>query len=61
MSKFYQSTKSDYFKKIKSNNKYINAEFVNENGLYGSAYGWYEGVEGKFYTWYFDELVKMLN
>ncbi len=63
LSKFYQSTKSDYFKKkLNQTINYINTEFVNEIGLYGSAYDAdSEGVEGKFYTWAFDELSKILQ
>ncbi len=63
LSKFYQSTKSDYFKsKLIQTIKYINTEFVNDIGLYGSAYDAdSEGVEGKFYTWSFDELSKILQ
>ena len=63
LSKFYQSTKSDYFKsKLIQTINYINTEFVNEIGLYGSAYDAdSEGVEGKFYTWSFDELSKILQ
>ena len=63
LSKFYQSTKSDYFKsKLIQTINYINREFVNDIGLYGSAYDAdSEGVEGKFYTWSFDELSKILQ
>ena len=63
LSKFYQSTKSDYFKsKLIQTINYINTEFVNDIGLYGSAYDAdSEGVEGKFYTWSFDELSKILQ
>ena len=63
LSKFYQSTKSDYFKKkLNQTINYINTEFVNDIGLYGSAYDAdSEGVEGKFYTWSFDELSKILQ
>ena len=63
LSKFYQSTKSDYFKrKLIQTINYINTEFVNDIGLYGSAYDAdSEGVEGKFYTWSFDELSKILK
>ena len=63
LSKFYQSTKSDYFKKkLNQTINYINTEFVNDIGLYGSAYDAdSEGVEGKFYTWAFDELSKILQ
>ena len=63
LSKFYQSTKSDYFKsKLIQTISYINTEFVNDIGLYGSAYDAdSEGVEGKFYTWSFDELSKILQ
>ncbi|MDC3145519.1 thioredoxin domain-containing protein [Candidatus Pelagibacter sp.] len=63
LSKFYQSTRSDYFKnKLIQTIKYINTEFVNEIGLYGSAYDAdSEGVEGKFYTWSFDEISKILQ
>ncbi len=63
LSKFYQSTKSDYFKsKLIQTINYINTEFVNDIGLYGSAYDAdSEGVEGKFYTWSFEELSKILQ
>ena len=63
LSKFYQSTKSDYFKsKLAQTIKFINTEFVNNIGLYGSAYDAdSEGVEGKFYTWSYDELAKVLK
>ncbi len=63
LSKFYQCTKFDYYKKkLIQSITYINAEFVNDIGLYGSAYDAdSEGVEGKFYTWSFDELSKILQ
>ncbi len=63
LSKFYQRTKSDYFKKkLTQTIAYINTEFVNDIGLYGSAYDAdSEGAEGKFYTWSFDELSKTLQ
>ena len=49
-------------KKLIQTISYINIEFVNDIGLYGSAYDAdSEGVEGKFYTWSFDELSKVLQ
>jgi len=61
LTKFYQNTNSNYFKKklIQTIN-FLNRDFINESGLYGSAYDAdSEGVEGKFYIWSFEELKKL--
>ena len=58
LTKFYQKTKSEYFKqKLIQSINFLNKDFINESGLYGSAYDAdSEGVEGKFYTWSYEEL-----
>ena len=61
LTKFYQNTNSNYFKKklIQTIN-FLNRDFINESGLYGSAYDAdSEGVEGKFYIWSFEELKEL--
>ena len=61
LTKFYQNTNSNYFKKklIQTIN-FLNRDFINESGLYGSAYDAdSEGVEGKFYIWTFEELKEL--
>ena len=61
LTKFYQNTNSNYFKKklIQTIN-FLNRDFINESGLYGSAYDAdSEGVEGKFYIWSFEELQEL--
>ena len=63
LSKFYQKTKKDYFKKklIQTIN-FINKEFKNKENLYGSAYDAdSEGIEGKYYVWSYKELKKLLE
>ena len=63
LTKFYQNTNSNYFKKklIQTIN-FLNRDFINESGLYGSAYDAdSEGVEGKFYIWSFEELKELSN
>ena len=61
LTKFYQNTNSNYFKKklIQTIN-FLNRDFINKSGLYGSAYDAdSEGVEGKFYIWSFHELKEL--
>ena len=61
LTKFYQKKNSNYFKKklIQTIN-FLNRDFINESGLYGSAYDAdSEGVEGKFYIWSFEELKEL--
>ncbi len=60
---FLQKEKSDYLKnKLKQTINFINAEFISENTLLGSAYDAdSEGVEGKYYIWKYDEIKKQLK
>ena len=60
---FLQKEKSDYLKnKLKQTINFINAEFISENTLLGSAYDAdSEGVEGKYYIWKYDEIKKELK
>jgi len=63
LTKFYQKTKKEYFKKklIQTIN-FVNKEFKNNENLYGSAYDAdSEGVEGKYYVWSYDELKSHLQ
>ena len=61
LTKFYQNTNSNYFeKKLIQTINFLNRDFINESGLYGSAYDAdSEGVEGKFYIWSFEELKEL--
>jgi uncharacterized protein len=63
LSKYYQYTQNDYFKnKLKQTINFINKEFKNDEGLYGSAYDAdSDGVEGKYYIWTYDELKKIIQ
>ena len=63
LTKFYQKTKKEYFKKkLVQTINFINKEFKNEEGLYGSAYDAdSEGVEGKYYVWSYKELKNLLQ
>jgi len=63
LTKFYQKTKKKYFKKkLVQTINFINKEFKNEEGLYGSAYDAdSEGVEGKYYIWPYQELKDVLQ
>ena len=60
---FLQKEKSDYLKnKLKQTINFINTEFVSENTLLGSAYDAdSEGVEGKYYTWKYDDIKNILK
>ena len=63
LTKFYQKTKKEYFKKklIQTIN-FLNKEFKNNENLYGSAYDAdSEGVEGKYYVWSYQELKDLLQ
>ena len=63
LTKFYQKTKKEYFKKklIQTIN-FLNKEFKNNENLYGSAYDAdSEGVEGKYYVWSYEELKNLLQ
>ena len=63
LTKFYQKTKKEYFKKklIQTIN-FLNKEFKNNENLYGSAYDAdSEGVEGKYYVWPYQELKDILQ
>ena len=55
--------KSDYLeKKLIQTIKFINTEFKSENNLIGSALDAdSEGIEGKYYTWSYDELKNILR
>ena len=58
LAKFFQKTNNNYFKKkLIQTIKFINAEFKNNEKLYGSAYDAdSEGIEGKYYVWSYKEL-----
>ena len=63
LTKFYQKTKKEYFKKklIQTIN-FLNKEFKNNENLYGSAYDAdSESVEGKYYVWSYTELKNLLQ
>jgi uncharacterized protein YyaL (SSP411 family) len=63
LTKFYQKTKKEYFKKklIQTIN-FLNKEFKNNENLYGSAYDAdSEGIEGKYYVWSYEELKNLLQ
>ena len=48
--------------KLKQTIKFINKEFNAENNLLGSAFDAdSEGIEGKYYVWKYDELLKVLG
>ncbi len=48
--------------KLKQTIKFINKEFNTENNLLGSAFDAdSEGIEGKYYVWKYDELLKVLG
>jgi len=63
LTKFYQKTKIEYFKKkLVQTINFINKEFKNNEELYGSAYDAdSEGVEGKYYVWSYQELKNLLQ
>jgi len=63
MSKFYQKTKNNYFKKkLIQTIDFINKEFKNSEKLYGSAYDAdSEGIEGKYYVWSYEELKNFIG
>ncbi len=63
LNQFLQKEKSDYLKyKLKQTINFINAEFISENNLLGSAYDAdSEGFEGKYYIWKYDEIKNHLN
>ena len=63
LSKYFQYTNNNYIKeKLKQTIKFINAEFKNNENLYGSAYDAdSEGAEGKYYIWTYDELKNLLK
>ena len=63
LSQFYQYSNNQYFKeKLIQTIKFINNDFINKDGLLGSAYDAdSEGVEGKFYVWEYEELKKILG
>ena len=63
LTKFYQKTKKEYFKKkLIQTISFLNKEFKNNENLYGSAYDAdSEGVEGKYYVWSYEELKNLLQ
>ncbi len=63
LNQFLQKEKSDYLKnKLKQTINFINTEFMSENTLLGSAYDAdSEGVEGKYYTWKYDDIKNILK
>ncbi len=60
---FLQVEESKFLKnKLKQTIKFINSEFKSEDNLLGSAYDAdSEGIEGKYYTWEYDEIKNILN
>ena len=60
---FVNYSKDDYFKnKLSQTINFINSDFKNKDNLLGSAYDAdSEGVEGKFYTWKYEELKNILE
>ena len=60
---FVNYSKDNYFKnKLSQTINFINSDFKNKNNLLGSAYDAdSEGVEGKFYTWKYEELKNILE
>ena len=60
---FVNYSKDDYFKnKLSQTINFINSDFKNKDNLLGSAYDAdSEGVEGKFYTWKYEELKNILD
>ena len=60
---FVNYSKDNYFKnKLSQTINFINSDFKNKNNLLGSAYDAdSEGVEGKFYTWKYEELKNILD
>ena len=63
LSQFYQYSNDQYYKdKLIQTIKFISNDFINNDGLLGSAYDAdTDGVEGKFYVWSFNELEKTLG
>ena len=63
LSQFYQFTQKNYYKeKLIQTINFISKEFINKDGLLGSAYDAdSEGVEGKFYVWGYKELEEILK
>ena len=62
LNKFLQKEIRLFGKKLKQTINFINSEFVSKNTLLGSAYDAdSEGVEGKYYTWKYDELKNILK
>jgi uncharacterized protein len=63
LSKYIQFNNDNYFiKKLKQTIKFIDIEFKNSENLYGSAYDAdSDGVEGKYYTWKYEELKSLFK
>jgi len=63
LSKYFQYTQNNYFKnKLKQTINFVNKEFRNKEGLYGSAYDAdSDGVEGKYYIWSYEELKNIIK
>ena len=63
LNNFLHKQNSNYLKnKLIQTIKFINSEFLSENNLLGSAYDAdSEGVEGKYYTWKYEELENLLK
>merc|ERR1712167_476064 len=65
LSKYCKINKDDYFKeKLAQTIKFLNKEFLNKEGLLGSAYDAdSEGEEGKYYVYNYEEIkdIKEIN
>lgn len=63
LTNFFQHNQNHYYKnKLNQTVRFLLAEFINKEGLLGSAYDAdSEGEEGKFYVWTYKELNEVLD